>query len=177
CASLLYPPEECCVMDDDVLILDRLDDALSAFQEHTLVYEPDLDQSAAYRATWGGADLQGQPLPTARFSAGLYWIRNSKDPSWLATQAVGVEPNPKEAVCWEQGFIATIYADEKSIELASQRYFYPVLDGLPGGVLGYDYRHNPCGFASIHFGGFVKKPSEGVMLHLVPHLLGRAWST
>jgi hypothetical protein len=171
CTSLLYPPAECCIMDDDVFILERLDDALKAFQENNLVYEPDLDQSADYIATWGRQDMQAQPLPTARFNAGLYWIRNTKDQNWLARQAVRVEPNPKKEASWEQGFIATVFEHEHIMELPSQRYFYPVLDGLPGGVRGYDYLRNPCGFASIHFGGFVKKPSEGVILHLVPHIL------
>lgn len=43
CVSLFYSPQECCVMDDDVFILERLDDALAAFQEHDLVYTPDQD--------------------------------------------------------------------------------------------------------------------------------------
>ncbi len=174
CASLLYPPEECCMMDDDVLILDHLHDALKAFEKNNLVYEPDIDQGEGYVATWDGVHTPLQPLRTARFNAGLYWLRNTKDLRWLASQALHGYPNSKEAPFWEQGFIATIYAQEDVVELPSQRYFYPVLDGLPGGMLGYDYKHNPCGFASIHFGGLVKKPSEGTILHLVPQLLNRS---
>ena len=76
-------------------------------------------------------------------------------------------------VYWEQGLIAMLYAHKPSYQLPSQRYFYPVFDGLPAGMRGYDYAANPCGFASIHFGGPFEKPSDAVALQLVPELLGR----
>jgi hypothetical protein len=46
-----------------------------------------------------------------------------------------------------------------------------LLDGLPGGILGYDYRNNPCGFRAIHFGGLPEKPSDAVALVLADDIL------
>jgi hypothetical protein len=73
---------------------------------------------------------------------------------------------------WEQGFIAMAYSYVKSHGLSAQRYFYPYHDGLPGGFLGYPYRENPCGFASIHFGGLRQKPNDTMMSLLVDEVLG-----
>jgi hypothetical protein len=61
---------------------------------------------------------------------------------------------------WEQGFIAVAFAGSPTFGLPSQRYLYPRFDGLPGDVFGYDYANNPCGFASIHFGGVANKPGD-----------------
>ncbi len=80
---------------------------------------------------------------------------------------------PSQPWIWEQGLIALAYAREEIFELSGQRYFYPIFDGLPGGMLGYDYANNPCSFASIHFGGLAEKPSDGVTLTLLPQILGR----
>jgi hypothetical protein len=38
---------------------------------------------------------------------------------------------------------------------------------------GYDYRNNPCGLASIHFGGLAAKPLDADVLALAPAILGR----
>lgn len=73
--------------------------------------------------------------------------------------------------------MATQYAHESFYQLPTQRYFYPYFDGLPGGILGCDYAHNPCEFASMHFGGLAEKPSETVALMLAPHILGRYTNT
>jgi len=173
CVSLLYPPDECCMMDDDVFILDPLDDALRAFQTNDLVYAPDLDCSRGYVATWGMIYESTQPLRTANFNAGLFWMRNTKDQYWLATQALQAPPTPNYPFYWEQGFIAVIFANDNTFELPCQQYFSPVIDGLPLGVLGYDYAHNPCGFACIHFNGFLKKPSNSTVLYLAPQILNR----
>ena len=75
---------------------------------------------------------------------------------------------------WEQGFIASEYASGRACRLPSQRYFYPFFDGLPGGVLGYDYATNPCDFASIHFGALRHKPDDLTTLTLAPELFARA---
>ena len=70
--------------------------------------------------------------------------------------------------------IALLFAKSRVIELPTQRYFYPLFDGMPGGFLEYDYRENPCGFASIHFGGMNDhKPDDRAMLYLAPAILGR----
>ncbi len=74
---------------------------------------------------------------------------------------------------WEQGFLAIEYAHESFVQLPSQRYFYPYCDGLPGGILGYDYAGNPCDFASIHFGGLAEKPSDADSVLLAPSILSR----
>jgi len=173
CVSLFCEPKEYCFMDDDVFILEALNDALEAFKDHNLVYSPDQDLGEKYALTWGLRHTPSQPLRTAKFLAALCWIRNTTPPNELASLALQVEPDPKNPPLWEQGFIATVYANDRVVDLPSQRYLLPVLDGLPGGTFGYDYLNNPCGFTSIHFGGFVKKPSEGAVLYLMPKILDR----
>ncbi len=171
CVSLFCPPEEFCLMDDDVFILDQLDDALAAFQKNDLVFMPDRDLGEDFSRTWG---IQARHFNTRKFNAGLYWLRQVHDARSIAYQALWGTPLPHEAYNWEQGLIALQYAQRNTLELPGQRYFYPLFDGLPGGMLGYDYALNPCGFASIHFGGLSEKPSDGVAVHILLQLLKRA---
>jgi hypothetical protein len=174
CVALFCPPDEFCLMDDDVFILDSLADALAAFADHDLVFAPDTDHGTHYQAVWGWMSGRSQPMATARFNAGLYWMRVRDDRQWLATSALRVSPRRTPAYIWEQGLLAAIFARRPSRQLPSTRYFYPLFDGLPGGMLGYDYADNPCGFASVHFGGLSEKPSDMVMLRLAPLILARA---
>jgi hypothetical protein len=74
---------------------------------------------------------------------------------------------------YDQGFVATLYARRNAHQLSTQRYFFPLCEGLPGGLLGYDYAGNPCSFASVHFAGLLEKPSDPVTLWLAPQILGR----
>jgi hypothetical protein len=167
--SLLYPPDDYCFMDDDVFVLDAMDDALSAFRGNNLVFSPDADYSAAYAAVWGldGGNCIG------RLNTGLYWLRNKQEQRDIASNLLRVPLNRVPVWQWEQGFLATRYARETHYQLPSQRYFYPYFDGLPGGILGYDYAANPCGFATIHFGGLAEKPDDISALALAPSLLAR----
>ena len=171
--ELLYPPHEFCMMDDDVFILDRLDDALDAFKTHNFVYTTNYEHGEAYLEVWGKITqaTPGETLPTGNLNAGLYWLRNTRDPRSLAEYMRQVPPGSVLPQNWEQGLMAVTYADESHLELPSQRYYMPAADGLPGGLLGYDYASNPCGFASVHFAGS-SKPSDGRVLHLMPHILG-----
>ena len=58
--------------------------------------------------------------------------------------------------------------------LPRQRYPYIHTDGLPGGMLGYDYAANPCRFAAVHFaGGTFGRPTDLVSLALAPAILRR----
>ena len=171
CVGIFYPPEVCCLMDDDVFVLERLDEALIASQEYDLVYAPDQDLGSGYLATWGRAFAHRGPLRTNRCSAWLYWVRNVYEPRRLVLQALQVQP--QIAPLWEQGLIALAYANKHTLELPSQRYPFVIFQGLPGGITGYDYKLNPCGFKSIHFGGLFEKPSDGAALHLVPQILAR----
>jgi hypothetical protein len=173
CAGLLYPPTEYCLMDDDVFILDPVEDGLNAFQQHNLVFAPDADYGADYLAAWGTNRPRNERLRTGTLNAGLYWLRNSHDLRMLAAEMLRVPPTHQPNWQWEQGFIATQYENESFCALPPQRYFYPYFDGLPGGMLGYDYARNPCGFVSIHFGGLAEKPSNDVALMLVHEILGR----
>jgi hypothetical protein len=172
CVGILYPPEVCSLMDDDVFVLERLDEALAASQEYDLVYAPDQDLGSGYLSTWGRVFGHRGPLSTNRCSAWLYWVRNVYQPRHLALRALQVQP--RIAPLWEQGLIALAYADKRTLELPSQRYPFVIFQGLPGGVTGYDYKLNPCGFKSIHFGGLYEKPSDGAALHLAPQILGRS---
>jgi hypothetical protein len=193
CAGLLLSPREACMIDDDVFILGPVDDALAAFSsgEADLVFAPDIDHGTRYRATWSAVATPGSrkrvrrrsgtvaadaaPLATGTFNAALYWVRPRRSPASIAADMLRVPPDPTNPMDWEQGFIASEYASGgRTCRLPSQRYFYPFFDGLPGGVDGYDYAANPCGFASIHFGALRHKPDDLTTLNLVPQLFARA---
>jgi hypothetical protein len=171
CICLLYPPEEFCFLDDDVFILDSLDDALAAFRSHDLVYTHDLDYGKYYLLTWKNLQRLPSELSTGRLNAGLFWLRNHYDPHWLAQRMLVGEINLSCCWFWEQGFLAITYADHPTFELPQQRYIHVLFDGLPGDPLGYDYEHNPCGYASIHFAGLRDKPSDGMTLTILKKLL------
>jgi hypothetical protein len=173
CAGLLYPPQEYCFMDDDIFILDSVDDALTVFQTHYLVFAPDGDYSQDYLAAWGWPQKSRESLHTSRLNAGLYWLRNSHDPRQLAAAMFRVSPRREPKWQWEQSFLAIQFLDEPFVQLPTQRYFYPYFDGLPGDMIGYDYASNPCGFASIHYGGLTEKPSDMVSLMLAADILNR----
>jgi hypothetical protein len=170
CVAFFTDPREFCMMDDDVFVLASVEDALSEFATADLVYQGDMDHSDAYIRVWGLPRTGGR-LPTGRFNAGLYWMRNTFNAVDIARRMLRVSPERTWHVAWEQGFIATLFAAGRSAELPSQRYFYPLLDGLPGGTLGYDYRNNPCGFRTVHFGGLPEKPSDAVALWLADDIL------
>lgn len=173
-ATLLHPPYTSCLMDDDVFVLDRVDDALDALQSCDLVFAPDVDWGSSYRDVWPWLDPGPSPLVTGTFNAALYWIRSVMDPGAIARHALRCEPAAVDyAFHWEQGLIAMLYAQRNTRRLPSQRYLYPAFDGLPAGTLGYDYASNPCGFASIHFGAHFPKPSDAEALQLAPRLLAR----
>lgn len=174
CISLLYPPEEFCMMDDDIFILDDVNDALQAFRQYDLVFAPDADYSTKYLVKWGWMHGRKEHINTGVFNAGLYWIRNLDNPRNLAAYMLRVRPNTYDPpLLWEQGFIANLYAYKKTHQLSTQRYFFPMFDGLPGGTYGYDYALNPCDFASVHFGGMPEKPSDSVMPYFIHQILGR----
>jgi hypothetical protein len=176
--TLFTPPHEFCAMDDDILILDSLDDALSTFQTHNLIFTPDMDYERLYTMAWGRVFPQyPHPLPTARLNVGLLWLRNRHNLQVLAQQFL--QGKPLSSLIGEQGFIAMAFANESCFQLSSQRYISPIMDGLPGGLLGYDYLHNPCGFASVHLCGLPKnnRLSNGQILSLLPDLLRKRRET
>jgi hypothetical protein len=169
--SLLAPPAEFCLIDDDVFVLDKLDDALEDFRRCDLVYIPDMDHGPSYASRWGW--IHGQrTITTGRFNAGLFWMRQFENPRRVAEYMLRVRAVTTLPWDWEQGLIANLYAQQRTRELPSARYFYPLFDGLPGGIIGYDYERNPCGFASVHFGGIPDKPDDETTLMLLPQLLG-----
>ncbi len=176
CVGVLCAPREACMVDDDVVVLDSTQDALQAFQEHDLVFASDHDHAQGYLSTWRASALARTAVPfaTSRFNAGLYWTRPVHDATILARQMLTARPDPRVPFFWEQGFIALMYAAHRAFELPSQRYFYPLFDGLPGGVVDYDYAANPCRFASVHFGGLSSKPNDGTALQLLMPILGRS---
>lgn len=59
----------------------------------------------------------------------------------------------------------------------TNRYSYPVFDGMPGGIVGYDYAGNPSGLVSVHFGGLFEKPSDTTTILLAADILGRQTAT
>jgi hypothetical protein len=168
------PPQEFCHMDDDIIVLDRMDDVLDAFRGHDLVFAPDADWAGSYRDAWG-AVIGGPPaIRTGTFNAGLFWMRSSYEPQQVAKYMLnGPHPRDVREWIWEQGLIAVLFASNSTLELSTQRYFWPLWDGMPGGYLEYDYAQNPCGFTIIHFAGWWIKPSNQVMLQVAPEILGR----
>jgi hypothetical protein len=174
CVALLYPPEESCMLDDDVFILDNVRDALAAFEQCNFVFTRDVDHSRRYLPIWGRVLGRTESMRTGAFNAGLYWLRAKADPEFWVKLMLQVDPQDTQPMDWEQGFIALAHAAEPCVALTGERYFYPYYDGLPGGILGYDYALNPCGFASLHFGGLAEKPSDFDALFLAPRILGRS---
>jgi hypothetical protein len=172
CVCMLCAPHEFCHIDDDVFILESVDDALAAFQSADLVYAPDNDLGDGYRRAWLGSLCQ-ERLATNRFNAGLYWTRPITEPHAIAQRMLRLQPARVPNYLWEQGLIACLYKD-RGYELPMQKYFFPMLDGLPGGLFGYDYRGNPCGFTCVHFGGLSEKPSDAQCLILMDDVLGRS---
>lgn len=172
CVGLLTEPNEYAFLDDDIFVLDSVTDALIAFKNNDLVYAPDADYSQDYGRIWG-ADGPEHQLPTGNINTGLYWLRNRHKPAEVAKRLLSVPASSYPAWLWEQGFMAVEYAGDPARALSTQRYFYPYFDGLPGGLTGYDYGGNPCGFASIHFGGLAEKPSEDASRMLAAQLLNR----
>jgi hypothetical protein len=170
---LLLPPHTSCQMDDDVLVLDAVDDALAAFATHDLVYGQDKDFGGTYASVWGGVVPDcPKPLPTARLNSGFIWMRNRYDPRQVAEWLKAVDvTNLADGWHWDQGFTAAAFA-RSSHALPMQRYLMPGLNGLPGGLIGYDYRGNPSGYASIHFAGPWGKPTNWEAVLLAPEVLG-----
>src|ERR1043166_7901185 len=173
CAGLLCEPTEFCLMDDDVFILEPLDEALRAFESCNFVYMPDAEYGIYYRNLWGHLYQGAEPMLTGRTNTGLFLLRNAHDPRKLATELLDVNPHGHSACMWEQGYFACRFGNEKTCELPRERYFYPYCDGLPGGILHYDYARNPCGFVSLHFGSLINKPTDSVALVLAPEILSR----
>jgi hypothetical protein len=174
CVGLLCPPDEFFFMDDDVFVLGRMDDAVDAFGKYDLVFSPDDDYSDAYLAAWGWLYEKDEPLATGSINTGIYGLRNKLDPRKTAESLTKVPVDSLPGWMWEQGFMACRYGGEPAFKLPTGRYFYPYFDGLPGGLSGYDYRLNPCGFVSVHFGGLAEKPSDMTALALAPDILGRS---
>jgi hypothetical protein len=172
--ALVCPPEESCMMDDDVFILDRVDDALEAFERCDLVYQRQIDWGEDYLEYWDQLiDPELQWLPTGALNTGVCWIRQYLVPRRVVKYALSSQPSATPWYIWEQGLIAALYARSNVHELPTPRYFYPLIDGLPGGSVGYDYEGNPCGFASVHFAGMPEKPLDSVALRLAPQILAR----
>jgi hypothetical protein len=172
CAGLLSPPHDYCLMDDDIFILDSVSDAIAEFQTCDLVYAPDADYADSYRSIWR-LNRDAHPLPTSNMNTGLYWLRNKHDPREIAERLLTSARISAPSWLWEQGFMAVEYARDSVCALPPQRYFYPYFDGLPGSIAGYDYATNPCGFASVHFGGLAEKPSDALSRMLAAQVLKR----
>jgi hypothetical protein len=170
CVSLFDPPDEYCFLDDDVFVIGSCDDAVALFRDHDLVHQTDFDHGEHYRRIWG---FRHGPLRTGTINTGICFVRNRGDLDGQVIRLLENPPNGHPAWLWEQGFMATEFAHAPVAALPSQRYFYPVVDGLPGGILGYDWVENPCGFATVHFGGLRSKPTDDEVRILARSILCR----
>ncbi|HKV11215.1 MAG TPA: hypothetical protein VJ725_23945 [Thermoanaerobaculia bacterium] len=170
CVGLLHPPLDYCFLDDDVFILDRMDEAIRRFEDHDLVYAPDCNHGESYRRIWKFAD---DVLPTGDINTGIVFVRNRHDRAGQGKALVENPPHAHPAWLWEQGFVATDFAHDRTCSLPTSEYFYPIFDGLPGGLSEYDWAANPCGFVTVHFGGLQRKPSDEDCRALFHDILGR----
>lgn len=164
--SLFHPPYEFGWVDDDVFTLDRMDDALAHFRDHDFVFQSDMDHGADYQRVWS----LDRAVPN--INNGLCFMRNR--PEAVPAQArwlVSNPPNGDPLWMWEQGFVAGLYAQANVKALPSNRYLFPLVDGLPEG-LQYDWRANPCEFATVHFAG-MPKPDDAASRPLVRDILSR----
>jgi predicted O-methyltransferase YrrM len=183
CIALLEPPKEACVMDDDVVTLDSVDDAIRAFETHDLVFSSEVSYGPEYARVWRDLFSHTTCPGTENLSAGLVWLRQTYDPTWLASVMVALPPEKAQADLagnsfamwyWEQGLMAMVFADRPHVALSSQRYLFPPIDGLPGGILGYSWEQNPCRFATIHFCDTRSaRPGDEITVALAPGVLGR----
>src|ERR1044071_5970833 len=110
CVGLFVPPYQYCLVDDDIFVLDRIDDALRWHEEHALVYAADIDYSRRYRNIWC-ADDPDRPL-LGTINTGFYLIRSSVDRRSQSERLLAT-PLPLErhpAWMWEQGFFAWEFA-------------------------------------------------------------------
>jgi hypothetical protein len=171
--SLLCPPTQFCYMDDDVFILDDMQDAVDASRTHDLVFAPDADYSEDYLKAWRFLYDSSEPLPTGTFNGGLYFLKRVRDAESIGQAMLRTPIDALPSWQWEQGLMACLYGRSASLPLPARRYFYPYFDGLPGGVRNYDYAANPCGFASIHFGGLAVKPGDADALVIARRVLNR----
>ena len=179
CLTLFCDPPEFCMMDDDLFILKAVAGAQELFREHDFVFVPEIDNAVHYRPIWSDVFADVSLTRTARLNGALCWLRMRKDrqaTADLMMRGLGKLdglPKVEAAWSWEQGFYAHLFANDPIVELPSESYWYPFFRGLPGGMLGYDYANNPCGFTMIHFGGDVEKPTDRDALQLMPQILGR----
>jgi hypothetical protein len=161
CIGLFCPPQRYCVIDDDVFVLDRIDDALRLFDVHAMVYAPDGDDVDGYRAL-GYPQRPGVPEPRLlrNMGTGFYLLDNRGDLRAQSERLLATPVDGHPSRFWEHGFFAWEFGNESAAVLPSQRYFVPCIDGLPGGFHGYDWRRNPCEFACVHFRGEAPKPGD-----------------
>ena len=179
CLTLLCDPPEFCMMDDDLFILRSVAGAQELFRNHDFVFVPEIDNASHYRPIWSDVFPDVPLTRTARLNGALCWLRMRKDrkaAADLMLRGLGKLAGLSKVEAtwsWEQGFYAHLFANDAVLELPRELYWYPFFCGLPGGMLGYDYASNPCGFTMIHFGGDVEKPTDREALQLMPQILGQ----
>ncbi len=173
CVSLLCEPSVFCMMDDDLFILDSVATPQALAGERDFVFVPERDNSLLYGSIWGSEFDHPSLAATGRVNTALYWLNMQKDRKEVADRMVRGLGKLENKWAWEQGFYAHLFAGDKLHELPAASYWYPFFCGLPGGMAGYDYANNPCGFTMVHFGGDVEKPSDATALQLMPQILGR----
>jgi hypothetical protein len=183
CLMVVEDPVEFCALDDDVFVLDKVSDALQAFTTHDYVFPTEGEFGSDYYRLWNKVLPRPWPIGTGAANVGLSWQRQAHDRKSVAAAMVEVSPDRARAAgefsdrrvwLWEQGLINMLYANRPFWSLPTQRYPYIHMDGLPGGMLGYDYANNPCRLAVVHCaGGWFARPSDLVSLALAPHILSR----
>jgi len=173
CVSLLCDPLDFCMMDDDLFILKPIAGPQALSQKHDFVFVPENGNAMLYRSIWSDVFPDVPLTQTARLNTALYWLHMRKDRKVAADLMLRGLGKLEAKWAWEQGFYAHLFANDPILELPSELYWYPFFCGLPGGMLGYDYANNPCGFTMVHFGGDVPKPTDNEALQLMPQILGR----
>jgi hypothetical protein len=161
----------------------RFAGALAAIRSHDSAFAQDIGLGQDYLRDWSGVVPRQAPLSTGSGNAWLTWQWQLHDYTRIAhailesTQINFGTEDPRLNMpirVWKQVLIEVPYADGSVWPLPSERYPALKLDGLPGGMFGYDYGRNPCGFAAIHFaGGWPARPTDLVTRVLAPAILGK----
>jgi hypothetical protein len=183
--ALFVSNDEMCILEDDVVIIDGLDEGVNRLRTHDLVYAPANDKGRQFRMRWPTVRKLPTALIAADFGGGLYWLRPTSHPALIAEYILqlavpsGGEPDSD----WLNGLIALSYARYDVWKLPEHLHTNAAtVSGdtheqqaqLREKLLSYDYQHNPMRLCSICLDSPLRPLSDREALALVPSLFARS---
>jgi SAM-dependent methyltransferase len=185
--ALFVSNEEMCILEDDVVVLDGLDEGVNRLRTHDLVFAPAIDKGRQFRKRWPTARKLPRPLATADFGGGLYWLRPVTHPGLIAQQILRLSMpsggNPDRD--WLNGLIALAYARHDIWKLPEQLHINTAsaLEATPKQlvqlrqtILSYDFQRNPSRLGSVCLAPPLQPLSDGEALAVAPFLFVRSGS-